>query len=126
MSSVYMINEETLINNAINESLLYIYNGLTSESDKIRFKSLFKQCVESDIDTHYRLMASDTEYQERINIYDEKWEEIKNIFKSTGRYSVMLCLDVIDTRIEELENGEPERHPQELYELKRFSKYIEL
>jgi len=121
-----MINDQTLTNNAINETLLYIYNGLTSESDRIRFKTLFKDCIESDVDTHIRLMACDVEYKARINIYDEKWEEIKNIFKSTGRYSVMECLNVIDSRIEELEDGDHERHPQELYELKRFSTYIEL
>lgn len=82
--------------------------------------------TETPIATHMRLMSNCPEYQMRINIYDEKWEEIKNHFKRTGRFSIAECYDVVESRIEELDEGEPERMPGEQYELQRFLDYLEL
>jgi hypothetical protein len=82
--------------------------------------------TESPIETHMRLMSHCPEYQSRIQIYDDKFEEIKNHFKRTGRYSILLCYDVVTSRIEELESGIAERCPNELYELKRFIDYLDL
>jgi len=82
--------------------------------------------TESPIATHMRLMTNCPEYQSRIQIYDEKFEEIKDHFKRSGRYSILLCHDVVESRIEELEEGDPERCPNELYELKRFMDYLDL
>jgi hypothetical protein len=82
--------------------------------------------TESPIETHMRLLSHCPEYQSRIKIYDDKFEEIKDYFKRSGRFSIMICYDVVESRIEELECGNPERHPDELYELKRFHNYLKL
>ena len=84
--------------------------------------------TESPIDTHMRLIATSPEYQERIDIYDAKFEEIKDHFKRNNRntFSLLLCHDVIERRIEELEDDEPESFPNELFELKRFMEYLDL
>ena len=81
---------------------------------------------ESPKQIHIRLMATCPEYQSRINIYDTKFNDIKDHFKRSGRFSIMECYDVVESRIEELEEGEPERIQGELYELKRFYDYLEL
>ncbi len=82
--------------------------------------------TESPVETHMRLIATSPEYQERIDIYDAKFEEIKNHFKRKNRFSLLVCHDVIERRIEELEDDEPESFPNELFELKRFMEYLDL